>query len=736
MRWSLQRLASCGPLLGAGCLSVSSVAHDQDLTIRTFEAAGPHTLANAQLHIEPTATDLTFRLENVFTCTEEHRASVKRWHVTKRSGSTALHALEYIGGGVIAAMGGLIVYDNRSSTGPADRAIPIGTSVDQGRAAGIGIAGVGGLLLLVGVIDSVRTRDSRDFVGTLDVPVPGPRSTASCELSPASGSEIGLVFTSGDAHTQVYVSLGRTDRQGRLTAAWSSISGFIPAAAKPTADIVMGADHVVLDTLEIPSEHRVDSEAAWRLAVATDTAAAYRAYLAANPASPHVEQAGTRKRVAVTRDAAAEIGSAVAAGDVARAETALTLLRLEGDPASLAEAQASVDALRSKQLALELRRRFGAGLAAIDATPGRASVAAAAQIADEIERLDAMEGSRSRQALTETRDRVVVRLVKEARELLAKDDLSAGVAKFDVALELAVDPKAVRQVRDPAIKAAIAERLAGARRLARDQSYDQAIDVVDVVTAIAPGNATLVSERRRWVSARDQRARSDDGARQRAAAAKLAREARTEAARVEQERIVGERAVAAATRAEREREAAAKLALEDAERRAKEQAAKDDAARRARETKDRVLDQAERRVQEEQDALERKRAAIEAQRASNSLAARTGDARALQFELSTAYATEPVLDRIPIPSGCTSVAMAFRRMPSDCGASCTPRAMTKLDMRCAGGTVSLVRDRRYVLVSCDAKQSCTSCLLVAQTTLATFSRGGQPTVVRSCPKVP
>jgi hypothetical protein len=509
-----------GTALLAACLPTSEIVHTHDTVLRTREVSSAPEAPVYRMQVADGETRLALTVAQSISCIREKRQSVHRVKETEVTTNIGLHALVYVLGLAGMGIGAGLIYTNaetQTSTDPTMIGSDITSTEDklEGIALGIGVAAVGTVLFLVATGSSLNALDRESDLGVLEVPVEGSRTLAVCDHGPAAALPLGLVVARPGAASK-YIALGQTDARGRLDVAWSAVTAKLPltAAAVDSAGIVAGEQAEVETSLAngvtptllaiVALPVHDDPEKAWAVALTANTPDAYRAFRDKFPASPHVADAITRAREATSRVALAEFERTLANNDLDGAARALATLRAEGDPAIAMAAGSRYEALRHSHDLEQVQRELPAALADLDTAADPAmSVATARSLVEQMRALatdDATvaELGAAQAKLTAARAKLTARLVREGTTAYGERDFETGNARFQTALLVTTDAPAVDRARAAAVGAAVQRGHAEARRLAAGGNYNDALDLLDVLSAAAPDDASLAADHAKW----------------------------------------------------------------------------------------------------------------------------------------------------------------------------------------------------------------------------------------------
>lgn len=723
----------------AACLPLHETVRDEDLVLRAFDAEVVRNPPRFAATTRSSETELQITLLAITECTHGRREVVARARSTQRHTSTWIHASLYALGVLGGAAGAGLILDSRAAT-PDDRVAGVGSSLDDGRNIGIGVAAAGGALLLVAIGSSARATDQREILGNQERAVAGSGRKTECDRGPAVGEQLGLVVRP-DGAARLHVPLGRTDAGGRLLVSWSQLGTALPAARAATAELVVGAAEVSVAQVELPSF--VDPERDWAIALETDTFEAYRAYRERNPTSLHAAEAIEKGRIAHAKAAQIRFDAAVSAGELERATEALVALKTFGDPAAVEAAQARLTTLGGARAAQSTRAALLQAMAELDRTDDATKPLADARLAIETIRAQSPELVEAAESdLRTARDRMATRLVRAAQVALDGRDFARADRLYASAADAANDPRTVKKAREATRAAAIRTLRDEARALARAKQYAEAIALAAVVV---PPDPALARDQASWRAAAQRVASSEEAAERARLAAEAERASREARRQADQE--ARDRARLAAEQRASERSAKVEQARLAAEQQARARADKIEQERRDRAAKaeqDRIAGEAERQrklAAEQAAAAEQKRREDEARRTAAAAKLDGAIARAqrpatpatVQLELPLKYVKDDVLARLPVPKNCKATIAQFtgRSCPT-----CEARPMSRVDMTCGALGFAFVRDRQHVWVTCTAStMACPDCLAAAQSALAAFETPKDKLrVAQACPK--
>ncbi len=757
--------------VSASCLPTTDAVKNRDTVLTTYEVNGLRRAPVEQVRVESTATTLTLVLETVTVCEREQRQRVTRWRdheLTTRH--PALHALAYAFGLGLGGLGGFVAGEYATSADPADLPINVTDNLHDGTYVGIGLATVGGLLLLSALGTSITSTDTEERVGNIEVPVAGTQHPSECERVPAPMRDLGLVLNT-DGRARVYVPVGKTDSSGRIAVPWRTITEHLPANVKPEALVVMGArdavDAELVRDADLPSLASVivplieDAEGAWTTAIALDTPEAYQAFRNRFPGSPHTPEAEIRSRSAQARRLGRDFDAALASGNFDAASAALETLRVAAEPAVIAAAQARLDGARSAWRVQDLRMKLPELLAQIGRSEDPGPLVAAIRNAIEDVRVaDPELSQRADTQLTSARADATARLVRDGQQAAGQRELALAVKRFASAATIAVDPAVVERARKLAFEAAVRTGQTAARQLAKQRKYEDAIAIIERLVPVAEHPNALEADRAAWTTALD-RLTASDAERQarvlaqqqqraeRDAAAQAARERRA-AEQVERDEAERQRSNAAhAADEQRKADAAARRASQNANDAARVEAARAATEQRRAEAEPKRAQQAAadatraevaRKAAADEKLAEDERKRREAtERLADQVAKaqRAAAPATVQLELPARYATDDALMRLPVPASCKATTTSFYAKPTTCK-DCAPRSMSRVDMTCGSLSLTFKRDQNTIWLTCTSDhQSCEDCLDTGRRALATFVESKeQLLVVQGCPKAP
>ncbi|MBA3391438.1 MAG: PEGA domain-containing protein [Deltaproteobacteria bacterium] len=571
-----------------GCLPVSKSTRNHDTFVRAFDVETGRSPGEVRVELASAPDRIVLSAESVVTCTRERKKLVKRTRETERTTNHGLHGVVYVLGALAAVTGGALIYDAETSATAEDRRFQVGSEVETGRLVGITTAAAGGLLLLVGITSSVAAMDSEKSLGDVEEPMPGSRTLAECDREPAPNTEIALLMAGAPGQLPPIIALGRTDAGGKLDVAWSDVLAKAPPGARAEGEIVIGSIDALRGDVAIGKQLKglgrvsgpvIDVEAAWASAVATGTAEAYLAFHVRFPTSSHAAEALDRARAAKARIALAQLDEALVANKLDLAGEALVTLRANGDPATIATAQARLDTARRISQTANAREKLPKLLAALEAAADPVAAFTEAKIMLEaVREVDAAEAARAQVQLDGIRKKVVARLIREGDEAFKRRDFAAGGKQFDAATSITLDVAAVARARTAALATSTKLALSEGRKHVRAKRYEEAIAIADVLLVQAPGNKVVIDERTRWVTARDRVSVAAEAQAAREAAkadAQAAREAAKADAQAAREAAKADKEAAKAGGQESARAAREQQLAAAAERKAREQAERD-----------------------------------------------------------------------------------------------------------------------------------------------------------------
>src|SRR5687768_7899809 len=223
----------------AACLPVREHTFNDDIVQSSFDVEGPRGAPKFDAKIDVSPASFNVTVEQVVTCERERREKVQRWRETKKTTNSFLHGALYALGVLAGAAGAGIIADNVNNDDPALRTFEIGATVEEGRDIGIAVAGGGAALLVLALGSSIRASDDRKLVGNVEREVAGSKKTIDCERTAAAAVHLGIVFAATD-NQPIYVPLGMTNAQGRISVPWLQIVAMLPAKAKADGQLVAG----------------------------------------------------------------------------------------------------------------------------------------------------------------------------------------------------------------------------------------------------------------------------------------------------------------------------------------------------------------------------------------------------------------------------------------------------------------------------------------------------------------
>jgi hypothetical protein len=764
----------------SACLPVQQTEKNEDTVLRTYEVDGAHGTSRILLTIDPSATEISATAETVTTCTREGRREVKRWHDVERHTNHVVHGLIYALGALALVAGDGIIADNALATNPGAREIKIGSSTTTGFEVGGGVAAAGAALLAYAIGSSVHAEDSRDFVGTVQLSVPGSAHVADCERVPATGQALSLAFSAGCSQP-VYVPIGTTDAKGHVSAAWAAVLAQATGCAAPDADVVVGdpaslvAAATAKRSIESLGHVTIPEGTAWDATVTADTAEAYRVFAARFPSSAHGSQAAERGKAARLRSAQKDFEAGLTSNHLDQADAALATLRTVADPAVVADAEKRLTAAHQTARIEDARKRFPEALAAIGGSSDPAmQIAQAKSAIDVLQDVDADQASRDQKQLDEARKNKIDQLVRDGQGAFARRDFDAGKKLFDAAVTISPDVPAIEKQRTSAKTRAVRAGHDEARTLAHGGKYEEAIAILDALGPQAPDDKTIPADRTRWAAAIEQTAR-DTAEKQAREAARADRDRKAKEEHEASEQAARDRATAEqAARDERARLQAEARARDDADRKARDTAARQ-AAEQARQTAE--AERARKKADEEarKQAVEQQRLATEAEKArvaaeKEARAAEEARRRAdeaarrahqdpgapsttapaapppvpqptattvtVQFELPGRMATDDVTKHIPVPHTCRATTNTFMAISPLC-TTCDARPVSQMVLACdAQGSFTFTRDTTHVWLTCSnaAGTTCATCLAAGRAALGqALGPKDKLSVVKGCP---
>ncbi len=664
-------------LVAAGCASIHTSKTFSDRPLSEAKVTGKPYDPAVSGSASSDADGVRVTLTSVSSCDRTTFRTVRRTQKIRRTVSTFTQVLEYGFGVVFFGAGGYVALENRGrdegqDTKPFDVANPKVATI-----AGYSTAGLGGLLLLAGVIDSFRARDGAKDLGETRIPVPGSHATVACDEQPAAGVEVQIV--AGKSR----LTIGRTGANGTLKLGWAALPANMQSSSGKG---VVWAGPTRIGEIDLAGARGAAMDEAWAAAETAGTREAYEAFRRSYP-DAHPE-ADTRIRELRVKEIEVALASAQAAGDFAAARVLLdewrtidpgsAALKTKSDEVRLAELRAGKDVAWSRLDALLL------AAAAKDAPPSAmrellAQLAAVQSIDADDPRLEDVRKKAA--ALTKTHMKRLVasigKLDKQREEAL----LDAALADAEA---IAPGDKAVGKLR-------IKIELRRQRDLAKAEKLAGAGDKKAEALAAKEEKKRLAAEKKA----------------EKAAALAAAKEER---ARIAAEKKAEKARLAAEKKAERERLAAEKKAAKE-QASANKQTEKERLAAEKQAEKERLA--AEKEAEKERIAAEKAEKERIAQ--DKKVAAMTPS---LAYTLDPRFKDDNILGRMPYPDAC-AVALGG--------------GQSRADVRCPGYSVLITKKGLDVQATCTGR-SCAQCSDLMTKWMAPFSKSNGPEtrLAKSC----
>lgn len=206
------------------------------------------------------------------TCVEHDVTLVHRREIRHRHVNTPITVMEYVLGIGLGGVGAYAVAapdDAVTHTGAAD------IKPDDMRKAGIGMASLGGVFLISGVINSVRGGTSNHALAD-ERRVAAAGRSVDCGVAPRAGEDLALV-AGGKSWP-----IGTTDHDGRVRLAWTAVPAEVFATEEwRTAQVTGGAGSTAKPVaVAIDGARVVAATRAWEALVAAPSPEGAHAYLA------------------------------------------------------------------------------------------------------------------------------------------------------------------------------------------------------------------------------------------------------------------------------------------------------------------------------------------------------------------------------------------------------------------------------------------------------------------------
>jgi len=224
----------------SACLPITKREFHRDTQLKLYDHEEERGNRTYLAEVSPNPTTLDVAVTSVASCEVEKRRVVRRHTKIEKTTNKFVHGSLYLVGVGGLGLAGFVLYDNLSVDDPVNRAFPIGSTLEDGQYAGIGISAAAGLLLMIALGSSASAVDYVAPSATVEIPIKRASKLAECGRKAGAGVYVGLVFSTGGV-ARVYVPIGKTDAAGRVAVSWATVQSQLPSNARPEANLVAGA---------------------------------------------------------------------------------------------------------------------------------------------------------------------------------------------------------------------------------------------------------------------------------------------------------------------------------------------------------------------------------------------------------------------------------------------------------------------------------------------------------------